>query len=96
MTPIYPSTALKNEQREIKALADQQPVYITENGRGKYVFVSEEVMEREMARRVEDALYEYRVTLALRESRDDIAAGKTYSTREELRSAVARKRASRG
>ena len=40
MPPIYPSTALKNQQREIKQLADTQIVYITENGRGKYVFMS--------------------------------------------------------
>lgn len=38
MPPIYPSTALKNQQREIKQLADTQIVFITENGRGKYVF----------------------------------------------------------
>lgn len=32
MPPIYPSTALKNQQREIKQLADTQIAYITENG----------------------------------------------------------------
>lgn len=45
MPPIYPSTALKNRQREIKDLADTQMVYITENGRGKYIFASEQVVE---------------------------------------------------
>ena len=32
MPAIYPSTALKNQQREIKEIADTEVVYITENG----------------------------------------------------------------
>ena len=49
MPAIYPSTALKNEQRAIKAIADKEVVYITENGRGKYLFMSQEVHDREIA-----------------------------------------------
>ena len=93
MPPIYPSTALKNQQKEIKSIADHEVVYITENGRGKYVFASQEVFEREIERAVEEALYEQRVADALRESRDDYASGRSYSSREELLEAVAQKRA---
>ena len=93
MPPIYPSVALKNQQREIKALADSQIVYITENGRGKYVFMSEEVLRRQIDDAVNEALYASRMAEALRESRSDFKEGRCYSSREELMAAVERKRA---
>jgi len=93
MTPIFPSTALKNRQLEIKALADTQIVHITENGHGKYVFTSQEVLDRIVSEAVEEALYEARMMQALRQSRSDIASGRVYSSRSELMEAVAKKRA---
>lgn len=93
MPPIYPSTALKNQQREIKQLADTQIVYITENGRGKYVFMSENVLQKQIDSAVENALYEARMAEALRESREDFAQGRFYSSRTDLLAAVERKRA---
>lgn len=92
MPAIYPSTALKNQQREIKAIADNEVVYITENGRGKYAFMSEEVFRREIEDAVESALYEERLIQALHQSRGDYAAGRVYESREEMLEAVARKR----
>ena len=71
MSAIYPSTALKNQQREIKARADREVVHITENGWGKYVFMSEDVFEQSINQAVEDALYEARLKSALAESRKD-------------------------
>ena len=94
MTAIYPSTALKNEQRAIKAIANKEIVYITENGRGKYLFMSQEVHDQEIADAVEEALYEARMAEALRASRTDYEAGNYYESREDLKAAVARKRAS--
>ena len=94
MPAIYPSTALKNEQRAIKAIADKEVVYITENGRGKYLFMSQDVHDREIEEAVERALYEARMAQALRESRADFAAGRCYTSRDELKAAVASKRAS--
>ena len=93
MPPIYPSTALKNQQREIKQLADTQIVYITENGRGKYVFMSEDVLQKQIYSAVENALYESRMAEALRESREDFAQGRFHSSRADLLAAVERKRA---
>ena len=93
MPAIYPSTALKNEQRAIKAIADKEVVYITENGRGKYLFMSQEVHDREIAEAVEEALYEARMAEALRASRADYEAGRYYTSREDLKAAVERKRA---
>ena len=95
MTPIFPSTALKNRQREIKDIADREMVHITENGHGKYIFAAEEVIEREIDRAVEDALYEARMADALRRSREDFAAGRVYGSREALVEAVEAKRATR-
>lgn len=88
MTAIFPSTALKNQQREIKHIADTQIVHITENGRGKYAFMSEEVFQQEIENAVEEALYEARMADALRESRQDFAEGRFYSSREDLLQAV--------
>lgn len=95
MTPIFPSTALKNQQREIKKLADTQLVYIAENGRGKYVFTSQEVLDQIIADAVEDALYEQRLSDALAESRDDFENGRYYTSRESLMAAVNAKREAR-
>lgn len=93
MPAIYPSVALKNQQKEIKAIAETEPVYITENGRGKFVFLSEEVLNRTVAQAVEEALYEERLRRALRESRADFDRGQYYSSRDELMQAVQKKRA---
>ncbi|WP_165253631.1 sodium:proline symporter [Adlercreutzia sp. ZJ304] len=92
MPAIYPSTALKNQQREIKSKADNEIVHITENGWGKYVFMSEEVFQHAVDQAVQDAIYEQRMTDALRESRHDFYEGLYYSSREDLLAAVAKKR----
>ena len=95
MPAIYPSTALKNQQREIKKIADTEVVYITENGRGKYAFMSENVLQQQIDDAVEEALYEQRMRDALRQSRSDFEGGRYYSSREDLMDAVDAKRAAR-
>ena len=90
--PIYPSTALKNKQREIKALADETIVYITENGYGNYIFVSKEVYERELQNAVEEALYEQRLEEVLRRGEEDEKLGHVYHSRDELWAAVEERR----
>ena len=92
MSAIYPSTALKNQQREIKARADREVVHITENGWGKYVFMSEDVFEQSINQAVEDALYEARLKSALAESRKDFEEGRSYSYKADMLAAVAKKR----
>ena len=92
MSAIYPSTALKNQQREIKARADREVVHITENGWGKYVFMSEDVFEQSINQAVEDALYEARLKSALAESRKDFEEGLSYSSKADMLAAVAKKR----
>lgn len=92
MPAIYPSTALKSQQREIKSIADKEIVHITENGWGKYVFMSEDVFAQAIEQAVENALYEQRVSAALTESRRDYEEGRYYSSREDLMAAVMAKR----
>lgn len=92
MPAIYPSTALKNQQREIKAIADNEIVYITENGRGKYAFMSQDVLQRQINEAVDQALYEQRMREALAESRRDFEEGRYYSSRDDLLKAVEQKR----
>ena len=92
MPAIYPSTALKTHHREIKAIADNEIVHITENGWGKYVFMSEDVLRRTVEQAVEDALYEKRLADALAEYRADFEEGRCYGSRSEMMAAVARKR----
>ena len=46
MDAIYPVTALQKQQGEVKKAAQAGIVRITENGKGAYVFCSEEVFER--------------------------------------------------
>ena len=46
MDAIYPVTALQKQQGEVKKAAQAGIVRITENGKGAYVFCSEDVFER--------------------------------------------------
>lgn len=76
---IYSSTALATKQREVKEAARKNVVRITENGNGAFVFCSEEVFERELARAAEDARYEAELEMAISRGRADIEAGR-YTT----------------
>lgn len=92
MPAIYPSTAFKTQQREIKGIADHEIVHITENGWGKYVFTSEGILKKTVDQAVENALYEKRLVDALTESISGFAEGCAYSSREEMMATVAKKR----
>ena len=60
MEAIFSSSALQTRQREIKDIARQQIVHITENGNGAFVFCSEELLQKTIdeacAAAVSDAL----------------------------------------
>lgn len=88
----YLSTALKNQQREVKSVADNEIVYITENGWGKYVFMSNEVFNNAVKSAVDEAICQEQLAIALRESRQDFEEGRYCSSREEMMAAVAAKR----
>ena len=96
MPAIYPSVALKNQQKEIKEIADREIVYVTENGRGKYVFMSQEVSDRELFNAKEDALYEDRVMRMFEESLRDMAEGRYYTSWDEMMAVREERQAKRG
>lgn len=87
-TPIYSFAALKTKQREIKDRATEEVVHITENGNAAFVFCSEEILAKEKAKAVEEALYERSVIDVLERGEADIAAGRVYSGVEAARAEV--------
>ena len=76
MTPIYSSAALKTRQREIKDVAREQVVHITENGNAAFVLMSEELYEKNLRAAAERADYEARVASVIERGRADIDAGR--------------------
>lgn len=91
MEAIYPVTALQKRQGEVKKAAREGLVRITENGKGAYVFCSEDVFERILDQAAEDAAAEARMHLIVNRGRSDIAAGRTYKDTEAAMRAVEQK-----
>ncbi len=91
MEAIYPVTALQKQQGEVKKAAREGLVRITENGKGAYVFCSEDVFERILDQAAEDAAAEARMHLIVNRGRSDIAAGRTYKDTEAAMRAVEQK-----
>lgn len=96
MDAIYSATALRDRQREVKEVARDRLVRITENGAGAYIFCSEDVFQREMDDAVERALYANRVEEAVAKGRAAIASGDYVEGIEDARTAVAQRRALHG
>ncbi len=96
MDAIYPFSALKTSQREVKDAALEGVVRVTENGRGAFVFCSEEVFERTMREAAEEAVYAERMATAVRQARTDIAEGRCVEGTEAALAAIAQKAARNG
>lgn len=96
MDAIYSATALRDRPREVKAVARERLVRITENGSGAYVFCSEDVFRREVDDAVERALYASRVEDAVARGRAAFEAGDFVEGTAAARRAVAERRAARG
>lgn len=96
MDAIYSATALRDHSREVKQAARERLVRITENGRGAYVFCSEEVFQQVVDDAVERALYAQRVSDAIGRGRADISAGRYVDGIEAAKAVVADRRATRG
>ena len=91
MEAIYPVTALQKQQGEVKKAAQEGLVRITENGKGAYVFCSEDVFEGLLNQAVEDAAAEARMRFIISRGRADIAAGRVYEGTEAAMQAVEQK-----
>lgn len=82
--PIFPITALSKQPKEVKDAADKGPVRITENGRGAYVFMSEQALNELIERERSDAAYEAYLLDAVQRGATDIEEGRYPTSREEM------------
>ena len=89
MAAIFPISDLQKHPTEVKAYAQKEVVHLTENGRGAYVFMSEELFEDYIARRQEEAIWEQGLFDAIEQGIRDIEEGRTY-TLEELDEFIAK------
>lgn len=85
MAKIFSSAALRTKQREIKDIARNELVHITENGNAAFVFCSEDVLETLLEQERESALYEARLLAAVDRAEEDMAAGRYVSDIEKAR-----------
>lgn len=76
MDAIYSMTTLQRNPTKVKAAARDELVRITEQGRGAFVFCSDEVFERRIEQEREDAAYEARVMDSVRRGMADIEEGR--------------------
>lgn len=83
MEPIFSMTTLQRNPSEVKRAARADIVRVTEQGAPAYVFCSEEVFERRIAREREDAAYEARLLDAVGRGVADIEAGRYVSSVDE-------------
>ena len=85
MEAIFPISALQKDAAAVRQEAERDLVRLTVDGRGKYVFATEDVLEDYVQRRIEDALFEQRLIEQLERSMDNIEAGREYPMEESRR-----------
>lgn len=85
MEAIFPISALQKDAASVRQEAERDLVRLTVDGRGKYVFATEDVLEDYVQRRIEDALFEQRLIEQLELSMEDIEAGREYPMEESRR-----------
>ena len=83
MAAIFPISDLQKRPAEVKAYAQSEVVHLTENGRGAYVLMSEELFEDYVARKQEEAVWEQGLVAAVERGIRDVEEGRTH-TLEEL------------
>ncbi len=86
ITPIYSFSALKTKQLEVQERGKKEVVHITERGNAAYIFCSEEVLEREKARAVAQALEDAEIARLIRQGREDAANGDVIEGYENIMS----------
>ena len=92
MEPIYSMTTLQRSPSCVKEAAKTNVVRITEQGRGAYVFASEEAFERRIAQERADAAYEARLIESVGRGIEDIEGGRYYTSIEDAFAAADRLR----
>ena len=61
MEPIFPISALQKDAAAVRAAAKDSIVRLTVDGRGMYIFSTEELFEDYVQRRIREALLEQRI-----------------------------------
>lgn len=84
MEAIYPISALQKDAAAVRRDAEEGIVRLTVDGRGKYVFATEDVLEDYVQRRVDDRLYEQAVLESLARAEADIEAGRVRPAAESF------------
>lgn len=84
MEPIFPISALQKDTAAVRREAERDIVRLTVDGRGKYVFATEEVLEAYVQSRIEDAEFERRAIEALDRAMADIEAGRECPAEESF------------
>lgn len=89
MEPIFSMTTLQRNPSAVKESARQELVRVTEQSGKGFVFASDEVFERIIAKERADAAYEARLTEAVGRGIADIDAGRFTSSIEDAFSKAA-------
>ena len=84
MAAIFPISDLQKRPAEVKAYAQREVVHLTENGRGAYVLMSEELFEDYVARKQEEAVWEQGLVTAVERGIRDVEEGRTHTLEETL------------
>ena len=84
MACIYPISDLQKHPAEVKSHAQSEVVHLTENGRGAYVFMSEDQFEAYVGRKCEEAVWEAGLAQAVEQGMSDVENGRLHTLDETL------------
>lgn len=76
MEAIFPISALQKDASAVRQEAESDIVRLTVDGRGKYIFATEDVFEEYVNRKVEEALYKERLEESLDRATEDERTGR--------------------
>ena len=84
MQAIYPISALQKNAAAVRRDASEDIVRLTVDGRGMYVFATEEVFENYVQRQVDEALYEREAMRVLDRAVADEREGRLVPAEESV------------
>ena len=96
LPPVFPSTALRTRQAEVKRAADAQEVLITDNGSQNYAFASERVLADTLNDAEWDADFTEHVAERIRRGMEEIERGEYIVGADAAIAEIRRRRAARG
>jgi predicted transcriptional regulator len=82
MEKIYPISALQKDAGAVRRDAQEDLIRLTVDGRGMYVFATEEVFENYVQRKIEEALLDQRIAETIKRGDEAISRGEVYTPEE--------------